>query len=107
MPYLYEAGLAAHEHGLPVMRPMILAFPDDRSVEYLDRQYMLGPDLLVAPVLSADGVVEYYLPAGHWTNLLTNETVTGGGWRTEQHDFSSKIGRASCREGGEGEVGDG
>src|SRR5690625_225787 len=89
MPYLYEAGLAAHEHGLPVMRPMILAFPDDRSVEYLDRQYMLGPDLLVAPVLSADGVVEYYLPAGHWTNLLTNETVTGGGWRTEQHDFSS------------------
>ena len=45
------------------MRAMMLEFPDDPACRYLDRQYMLGPDLLVAPVLSADGVVDYYLPA--------------------------------------------
>ncbi len=89
MPYLYEAGLEAHNCGQPVMRPMVLAFPNDRATEYLDRQYLLGPDLLVAPVLSETGQVDYYLPAGRWTNLLTHETVTGGTWREETHDFSS------------------
>ncbi|MFC5382482.1 alpha-xylosidase [Aquipuribacter nitratireducens] len=88
MPYLFEAGRLAHEQGLPVMRPMVLAFPDDPAVEHLDRQYMLGPDLLVAPVMSADGDVTYYLPAGEWTNLLTGETA-GPGWRRERHGFDS------------------
>ncbi len=89
MPYLYQAGLEAHETGVPLMRPMQLAFPHDRAVEYLDQQYLLGPDLLVAPVFSAEGDVEYYLPAGRWTNLLTGEVADGGTWRRERHDFSS------------------
>lgn len=89
MPYLYQAGLEAHETGMPVMRPMPLAFPHDPAAAYLDRQYLLGPDLLVAPVFSARGDVDYYLPAGRWTNLLTGEQAEGGGWRHERHDFSS------------------
>jgi len=89
MPYLYEAGLQAHERGMPVMRPMQLEFPGDPAADYLDRQYMLGRDLLVAPVFSATGAVQYYLPAGTWTNLLTGERAAGGTWRAEQHDFSS------------------
>ncbi|MFC3687435.1 alpha-xylosidase [Aquipuribacter hungaricus] len=89
MPYLFQVGLAAHEHGLPFMRPMQLEFAGDPAVDHLDRQYMLGPDLLVAPVMSADGEVTYYLPAGRWTNLLTDEVVTGGSWRTERHGFDS------------------
>lgn len=89
MPYLFAAGREAHESGLPVLRPMPLAFPDDPAVAYLDRQYMLGADILVAPVFSASDDVEFYLPAGKWTSLLTGETVVGGGWRREQHDFLS------------------
>lgn len=89
MPYLFQTGLDASRTGLPVMRPMPLAFPGDPAVEYLDRQYMLGPDLLVAPVFSADGTVDLYLPAGRWTHLLTGETVDGGGWRREVHPFDS------------------
>lgn len=89
MPYLYAAGQEAHEQGIPVLRPMQLEFPDDPAVAYLDRQYMLGPDLLVAPVFSPIGVVQFYLPAGEWTNYLTGETVTGGSWRTETHGFDS------------------
>jgi alpha-D-xyloside xylohydrolase len=89
MPYLHQVGIEAHETGVPFMRPMQLEFPDDPAVHHLDRQYMLGADLLVAPVLSADGQVEYHLPAGTWTNLLTGEVRAGGGWHREVHDVMS------------------
>ena len=89
MPYLYAASLEAASSGTPIMRPMQLEFPDDPAVAYLDRQYMLGADILVAPVFSATGDVEFYLPAGTWTNLLTGEEVTGGAWRRERHGFTS------------------
>ncbi|MFP3986352.1 alpha-xylosidase [Streptomyces sp. E11-3] len=89
MPYLYGAAAEAHRTGVPVLRPMLLEFPDDPACRTLDRQYMLGPDLLVAPVFSADGEVECYLPEGTWTHLLTGETVSGPGWRRETHGFDS------------------
>ncbi|QYF73388.1 alpha-xylosidase [Cryobacterium sp. PAMC25264] len=89
MPYLYGVGLEAHERGLPFMRPMQLEFPDDPTCAYLDRQYLLGSDLLVAPVFSADGTVEYYLPAGTWTNYLTGQRVEGPAWRRETHSVLS------------------
>nr|AGU10277.1 Glycosyl hydrolases family 31 [uncultured organism] len=89
MPYLHTAGVEASTTGTPLMRPMLLEFPDDPAVRYLDRQYMLGADLLVAPVFREDGVVEFYLPNGTWTSLLTGETVVGGQWLREVHDFLS------------------
>ena len=87
-PYLMKAGAEAHEKGVPVLRAMFLEFPDDPACAYLDRQYMLGPDLLVAPVFSEDEVT-YYVPDGEWKNLLTNDTVKGGRWITEKHGFLS------------------
>ncbi len=89
MPYLFQVGVDAAATGLPVLRPMQLEFPGDPAVAYLDRQYMLGTDILVAPVFSATGEVEFYLPAGTWTNLLTGEEVAGGCWRRERHGFTS------------------
>ncbi|QQC92249.1 alpha-xylosidase [Streptomyces alfalfae] len=89
MPYLYGAAAEAHRDGVPVMRPMLLEFPADPACRTLDRQYMLGPDLLVAPVFSAEGDVEFYLPEGTWTHLLTGERVRGPGWRRETHGFDS------------------
>ncbi|MGO4689754.1 alpha-xylosidase [Glaciibacter sp. 2TAF33] len=89
MPYLYAAGLDAARVGTPVMRPMQLEFAGDPAVDYLDRQYMLGGDLLVAPVFSASGDVEFYLPAGTWTNYFTGEQVQGPVWRRETHGFDS------------------
>ena len=89
MPYLYAAAHESAASGVPVMRPMQLAFPDDPGTAYLDRQYMLGADILVAPVFSASGDVDVYLPAGTWTSLLTGESVQGGGWRRENHGFDS------------------
>jgi len=89
MPYLFQAAVQAHLSGVPVMRAMALEFPGDPGCDNLDRQYMLGADLLVAPVFTPDGSVDYYLPAGTWTNFLTNQQVAGGGWVHEQHGFLS------------------
>jgi len=89
MPYLLTTADEAVRHGTPVLRPMVLEFPDDPACRYLDRQYMLGPDLLVAPVMSADGVVQFYLPDGEWTSLLSGASAVGGRWVTETHGFDS------------------
>ncbi|MFA9557697.1 alpha-xylosidase [Evansella sp. AB-rgal1] len=89
MPYLYNEAVQSSGKGLPMMRAMLLEYPDDPTCDYLDRQYMLGESLLVAPIFSEDGVVSYYLPEGVWTNYLTNEKVEGGKWFKEEHDYVS------------------
>ena len=89
MPYLYAAAVETHRTGLPSMRAMVLEFPEDIPCLDLDRQYMLGDRLLVAPVFTESGDVDYYLPAGTWTNLLDNRVVEGGRWLHEVHDFLS------------------
>lgn len=71
------------------MRSMLLEFPQDPAAEVLDRQYMLGDSILVAPVFSEQGDVSYFLPEGIWTHLLTGEVVAGGKWRKENYDFMS------------------
>ena len=89
MPFLYAAALQAHQQGLPVLRPLLLEFPDDPACHYLDRQYMLGDSLLVAPVFSHDNTVDYYVPKGRWTSLLSGQMVEGPGWQHETHSFLS------------------
>lgn len=89
MPYLFAMSAQATECGTPVMRAMMLEFAGDPACDYLDRQYMLGEALLVAPVFSEQGKVDFYLPEGRWTHLFSNEVVEGGRWRTEQHNFDS------------------
>ncbi|WP_329459524.1 alpha-xylosidase [Streptomyces sp. NBC_01497] len=89
MPYLYGAAVQARESGTPTMRAMLLEFPEDPACRTLDRQYMLGDDLLVAPVFDESGTVEYYVPAGTWTDILTGREVTGPGWQRETHGFDT------------------
>ena len=89
MPYLYRQAVRAHQEGIPMMRPMFLEFPGDRTCETLDRQYMLGESLLVAPVFKESGEVEYYLPEGTWYNLLTEAQAEGGRWHKERFDYFS------------------
>jgi alpha-D-xyloside xylohydrolase len=85
MPYLFGAAVEARDTGIPTMQPMMLAFPDDPACDTLDRQYLLGDALLVAPVFTPDGAVDYYLPAGRWTHFLTGEVKEGGRWLRERH----------------------
>jgi len=86
-PYLFAAAHEAAQRGWPVMRAMQLEFPGDPACQYLDRQYFLGSSLLVCPVFDAQ-VARYYLPAGRWTNFLTNQIVASTGqWISEPQDF--------------------
>lgn len=87
MPYLYGQAVKAHKEGIPMMRPMFLEFPEDLTCETLDRQYMLGDSLLVAPVFKESGEVSYYLPEGVWTDYLTGEIQEGGRWYTRVCDY--------------------
>ena len=89
MPYLYRQAVLSHETGIPMMRPMVLEFPQESGMKDLDMQYMLGDSLLVAPIFREDGVGEYYLPEGKWTHLLSSEERDGGRWYRETYDYFS------------------
>src|SRR5690606_12089873 len=75
--------------GVPMMRSMVLEFPEDLATHTLDRQYMLGENLLVAPIFNDRGEVDFYVPNGRWTNYLTNEVLEGGRWYHQVHDYMS------------------
>ena len=89
MPYLFKYAVEAKNTGIPMMRPMVLEYCNDETCINLDRQYMFGKDLLVAPIFSNTGDVSYYLPEGRWTNLLNNKVLEGGRWYKENHDYMS------------------
>jgi alpha-D-xyloside xylohydrolase len=86
MPYILRKAVEAHETSVPTMRPMMLEFPGDPTCRTLDRQYMFGDALLVAPVFH-DTRAEYYLPEGEWVHLLTGETRRGGRWCFDELDY--------------------
>ena len=89
MPYLYKTSVETSKSGIPTMRAMVLEFTEDKNCNYVDKQYMLGDNLLVAPIFNDESIAEYYLPKGTWTNFFTGEVKCGGEWITEKHDYLS------------------
>lgn len=89
MPYLYSCAVETHLTGIPTMRAMVLEFQEDKTCDAIDCQYMLGGSLMVAPVFTESGDVEYYLPRGKWTHLFSGRTYEGGSWIKENYDFFS------------------
>lgn len=89
MPYLYKTAIETSKSGVPTMRSMVLEFNEDRTCHYLDKQYMLGDSILVAPIFNENGLAEFYLPAGIWTNYFTGEKVEGSRWIKEKHGYLS------------------
>jgi len=88
MPYLYRNAVFTHETGIPMMRSMVLEFGEtDRTVCYLDKQYMLGDNLLVAPIFNDKSIGEFYLPEGRWTDFLTGKEYVGEKWYKEEVDY--------------------
>lgn len=79
IPYLQGCALEAQETGMPVMRSMPLAFPDEPLSWHFEHQYMLGPSLLVAPVIQPGGKVCFYLPAGKWYDIWNGVWEQGPG----------------------------
>jgi alpha-D-xyloside xylohydrolase len=77
IPYLVSHGWAASETGTPLMRPMVMEFPDDPASHAFDLQYCLGRELLVSPVVTADGWVTTYLPPGRWMDWWSKTVHQG------------------------------
>jgi alpha-glucosidase (family GH31 glycosyl hydrolase) len=72
-PYIYSAALQGSQTGMPVLRAMPIAFPEDRKVDNMIYQYMFGDNLLVS--VFSDSI---YLPKGNWINYWTGEIMAGG-----------------------------
>jgi len=89
MPYLLDSARDAQEHGWPMLRAMVLEYPDDLSCRYLDTQYMLGSALLVGLIFNSQGEATFYLPEGEWRHLLSGEKRCGPGWHKAQYDYFS------------------
>lgn len=79
LPYLYTAAHKAHTDSVPVLRPLVMEYPQDRNVRHIDLEYFLGDSLLVAPVFDQDEFA-MYLPEGGWVDFHTHEMTAGGGW---------------------------
>ena len=75
--YTYNAAAIAHESGVPIMRSMAVAYPGETSLAAIGDQYMFGPDLLIAPVITEDTYRTISFPGGVWTSLWNGKTVSG------------------------------
>lgn len=78
IPYIYNCMKIASLSGLPVMRAMPIAFPEDKIAHQFDLQFMLGESILFAPCLHPNNQLEVYLPAGEWLRFPTKQAYTGG-----------------------------
>ena len=79
LPFLYSTLEEAHRTGVPLFRPLLLNYQDDPNTYNLDDQFMIGSDLLVAPILSAGQTQRLvYLPKGVWYDYWTNKRHEGG-----------------------------
>ena len=87
MPYLWAQAIKTHTVGVTMMRAMVIDFANDPACLTLDRQYMLGDNLLVAPILNEEGIAQYYVPEGKWTDIITGKVFDGGKWYTHKCSY--------------------
>jgi alpha-D-xyloside xylohydrolase len=90
IPYIAGAAAQAAATGLPLMRAMPLAFPEDRLARSFELQYMFGDALLFAPIIAPGGETQIYFPAGeNWVDVETGEWIAGGSVRTVKRTLDS------------------
>jgi alpha-glucosidase (family GH31 glycosyl hydrolase) len=77
VPYLYHLSRVAYETGLPLCRPLYLAYPEDEETYQVTTQFLLGDRVLVAPVVEAGGYRSVYLPEGGWWERSTGQFYSG------------------------------
>ena len=81
LPYIYSTAVQATQSGLPVVRALILKYPNDPNVCHLDSEYLFGDSFLVAPVLERGARRRMvYLPVGRWVDYWSREIHDGPGW---------------------------
>ena len=87
MPYIWAQAIKTHETGIPMMRAMVIDYAEDPACRTLDKQYMFGNNILVAPILNDKGVAEFYVPEGTWTDIISGQVYEGGKFYTQTYDY--------------------
>ena len=75
-PYLYHTACQSHLFGIPMLRPLVMEYPDDPVAKIQNLSYMLGDSLLIAPGFDRDEY-DLYLPEGQWRNMESKEVYEG------------------------------
>lgn len=99
LPYLYSLGHQAHTAGTPILRPLFWEFPQDALSVNIDNQAMVGPSLLIAPIVRP-GIAQraVYLPPGRWCNFWDQRIESGPAWIIDTAPYGQPI--LWMREGG-------
>ncbi len=77
IPYYYSLAYETHTTGIPLMRPLVMEFPQDPNVADMSDQWLMGDGLMTAPILSTNDQRSVYLPAGDWYVFGTNTKLDG------------------------------
>jgi len=80
IPYLLQQSEITTQTGYPVLRALALHHPDDKTCLHIDDQYYFGENMLVAPVMNAEGIRDIYLPEGRWVHFFSGEVLEGRQW---------------------------
>lgn len=78
MPYVYAQAKDCSERGLPMVRALLVEFPDDPGAWFVEDEYMFGSQILVAPMLETGKSRTVYLPRGKWIDYQTGKVYEGG-----------------------------
>jgi len=78
MPYVYAQAKDCTERGLPMVRALLVEFPDDPGAWMVEDEYMFGSQMLVAPLLESGNSRMVYLPRGSWIDYQTGKVYEGG-----------------------------
>lgn len=82
LPYIYAEARHSSDHGYPLVRPLFFEFHTDPGSWLVDDEYMLGSNLLVAPLFSEGEARMVYLPPGEWIDYQSGQAYAGGQWRS-------------------------
>jgi len=80
LPHIYSAAIECCQKGEPMLKALVLEYPDDPAVRNNCTDYLFCNDFLVAPVFFEEGVRKVYLPEGTWIDYWTDEAHEGGRW---------------------------
>lgn len=85
IPYIVEQSEKTTRTGFPVLRPLIMQHPNDKTCRHIDDQYYFGDNMLVAPVMNAENKRDIYLPEGKWVHFFSGEVYEGRQWLRDQY----------------------
>ena len=82
-PTLLQLANESVSHGTPIIRPLWWVSPEDRTAQTIDSEFLVGNDILVAPILDKwSSSRDIYLPNGRWWDLKESMYLTGGRWHS-------------------------